>query len=87
MKTDDVPQYPYATGTPFEQATRLSVEMTGDPAANPFTAFDQWKREREAMAQFHDQNQALKILNRKLRVILALADKTIEPYPLTQDCS
>lgn len=70
------PEYP-REGTVFEQLTTLSIEMTGDPAANPFTAFAQWQEERDAMRIFFDQNEALKILNRRLQLTLTLAEKAI----------
>jgi len=70
------PEYP-RPGTVFEQLMTLSIEMTGDPAANPFTAFAQWDEERQAMRVFFDQNEALKIHNRRLQLVLTLAEKAI----------
>lgn len=67
----------YDGKTFFQYVMDLSVEMTGDEAANPITAFAQWQQEREGMAEIHDENTALKILNRRLLLALTLAEKAV----------
>ena len=76
--TDEIEMPVYTqSGTVFEQWMKLSIDFTGDPAANVFTAFAQWQEEREAMASMFDENQAYQILNRRLLLALKLAEKAI----------
>jgi hypothetical protein len=56
--------------------TRLE-ELTGGAAADLDEALDQWEQEREALSQFADQNQALEIYNRRLRLTLDMAEKSV----------
>lgn len=41
-------------------------------------ALDEFERVKEAIAEFYDENQALEILNRKLRLCLTLAQTTVQ---------
>jgi hypothetical protein len=78
-KPTDPTNEPYYEGKTFHQYTmELAIEMTGDPAANPITAFEQWKHEREALAELYNENEGLKILNRRLLLTLTLAEKAID---------
>jgi len=67
----------YKGKTFFEYVMDLSVEMTGEEDANPIIAFEQWQREREAMAELYNVGEGLKILNRRLLLVLTLAEKAI----------
>ena len=60
-----------------KQLEELCREMTGEPDANPFTAIEQWQRERETLAEFQDENQALSILNRRLILTLGIAQRVL----------
>ena len=40
-------------------------------------ALDQWELERQALAELFDEHQALTIINRRLRLVMTLAEKII----------
>jgi len=65
-------------GTAFEQLEELSQEMTGMPDANPFTAFEQWQKEREAMGELLSDNQAYEKRIALLARALETAKRAIE---------
>lgn len=78
MTTPPIPEPLYDGKTFYQYIMAIAVEMTGDPAANPITAFAQWQNERDAMAELYNENEDLKKRNRTLTVALALAEKAIE---------
>lgn len=59
------------------QIEALSLLMTG-VSGDPLEAFEQWEREREALAELYDENQAMKIINRRLRLCLILAEQAVK---------
>jgi hypothetical protein len=75
--TDPTNEPLYEGKTFFQYIMDLSIDMTGEPDANPITAFAQWTREREAMAELYSENEGLKILNRRLLLTLTLAEKAV----------
>jgi len=61
----------------LEDRARIE-ELTGEEFTTLSDALDQWDREREAIAQLHDENQALGILNFKLTRIIERPKKIID---------
>jgi len=55
-----------------------AIELTGGSADTLTEALDQWEREREALAELFEENQALTIINRRLRLVMNLAMKIID---------
>lgn len=56
--------------------TELILEICGESLSIQ-DAFDQWKRERKAMSEFYDENQAYSIITHRLLIALELAEKAI----------
>lgn len=54
-----------------------AIEMTGGIAVNLAEAIDQWEKEREALAELHDENQAFEIMFRRFDVSIALAERVL----------
>jgi len=57
--------------------TRLE-EITGEKYTSLATALDQWDRERDALGELNDENQALLILNKRLTNIVNLSKALID---------
>ena len=53
-----------------------AMELTGH-TTNLHEAFDQWERERSALAELYQENQTLSVRNRKLVILIAIAEKVI----------
>ena len=55
-----------------------AIELTGGSADTLTEALDQWEREREALAELFDENQALSILLRQLDTAVTMAQSIVD---------
>ena len=61
----------------FYQHAARAIELTGGSADTLAEALDQWEREREALAELFDENQALSISFRLYDITMTLAEQII----------
>ncbi len=61
----------------WRELCRLAFDMTGGNTDDPTDAFTQWQEERDAMREMSNENEAMKILQRRFILALQLAEKAI----------
>ena len=61
------------TASDPQSLSDLANEMTGGNTSDPVEAFEQWKAEREALLEIHDENQSLVLSFRRFKLVISLA--------------
>lgn len=62
----------------MQSISDLANEMTGGNTSDPVEAFEQWRAEREALLEIHDENQAFTLAFRRYKLTMSLASRLIE---------